>query len=266
LPSASGRAAVCSTRLSVDGVTVLQDSHLGLKFKDGSELGRAVSLVSAVRGGSDTEWINPLGKRRNVRDHHLELKLTLRENSGRIFAVTIRVFDDGVAFKYVLPESASVRNFVLEDELTEFAFTTDNQVFAGDNVAVLPTRYDSPLGFAGSQEWEFRKQRLSDLSVDTVTGLPALIHTPAAWVAVTEANLYDWAGMWIFREPQASGTTAVTLRVRLAPRLDGDGLVKASLPHDSPWRVLMIGHEPGRLIESDIVLNLSAPSRLADSS
>ena len=52
----------------------------------------------------------------------------------------------------------------------------------------------------------------------------------------------------------------------LAPRLDGQGLVKASLPHASPWRVLLIGREPGRLIESDLVLNLSTPCQIADPS
>ena len=253
-------------RLSVDGVIVLNDSHLGLKFKDGTELGRNVSVVNAIRGETDASWINPYGKQRDVRDHHRELKLTMRESGGRTFGVVFRAFDDGVGFKYVLPDTPTAKNFVLEEELTEFAFTADNQAFAGDNVHVPSTRYDSPLGFAGSQEWEYRRQRLSDLSVDTVTGLPALVHTPAAWIAITEADLYDWAGMWLSREPQAAGTTAVTLRARLAPRLDGDGLVKASLPHDSPWRVLMIGREPGRLIESNIVLNLSTPSQLADSS
>jgi alpha-glucosidase len=58
----------------------------------------------------------------------------------------------------------------------------------------------------------------------------------------------------------------VTLRSRLAPRWDGQGLVKVSLPHASPWRVLMIGREPGRLIESDLVLNLSTPCQIADTS
>ena len=99
-----------------------------------------------------------------------------------------------------------------------------------------------------------------------MTGLPLLTHTPAAWVAVTEADLIDWAGLWLAREPQSAGTTAVTLRARLAPRLDGQGLVKATLPHASPWRVLLIGREPGRLIESDLVLNLSTPCQIADSS
>jgi alpha-glucosidase len=261
-------AGVLSYRLSVDGLPVLNESRLGLRFKDGAVLGRDVTLVKAGRTETDATWTNPLGKRREVRDHHRELALTLRENggAGRTFEVVFRAFDDGVGFRYGLPANGGAADFVLDEELTEFAFTADNPCFAGDHVAIPPEDYDSRGGFAGSQEWEFRRQRLSDLPVETVTGLPMLTQTPAAWVAVTEADLVDWAGMWLAREPQASGTNAVTLRARLAPRLDGNGLVKAALPHASPWRVLLVGREPGRLIESDLVLNLSAPCQIADPS
>ena len=43
-------------------------------------------------------------------------------------------------------------------------------------------------------------------------------------------------------------------------------VVDATTPFQSPWRVLMIGDEPGRLIESNIVLNLNPPSKIADTS
>ncbi len=255
-----------SYRVTVDGVPVLNDSRLGLRLRDG-ELGRDVTLVKADRAETDTTWINPLGKRRQVRDHHRELALTLRERAGgREFQVIFRAFDDGIGFRYALPAGTGAKDFVVEEELTEFAFTADNLCYAGDHTHIPSDEYDTRGGFAGSQEWEFLKQRLSDLSPDTVTGLPLLTHTPAAWVAVTEADLFDWAGMWLARKPLSAGTTAVTLRARLAPRLDGQGLVKAVLPHASPWRVLMVGREPSRLIESDLVLNLSTPCQIADPS
>ena len=255
-------------RVTVDGTPVLNESRLGLRLRDGGVLGGDVALVEAARAESDTTWINPLGKRHEVRDHHQELTVTLRDKgtAGRTFSVVFRAFDDGVGFRYQLPRAGGAVDFILEEELTQFVFTADNVCFAGDHIAVPPDAYDSRGGFAGSQEWEFRKQRLVDLPVETVTGLPLLTHTPAAWVAVTEADLIDWAGLWLAREPQTAGTTAVTLRSRLAPRLDGQGLVKASLPHASPWRVLLIGREPGRLIESDLVLNLSTPCQIADPS
>jgi alpha-glucosidase len=40
--------------------------------------------------------------------------------------------------------------------------------------------------------------------------------------------------------------------------------VKTEFPAKSSWRVLMIGREPGRLVESEIIRNLSAPSKIED--
>ena len=56
----------------------------------------------------------------------------------------------------------------------------------------------------------------------------------------------------------------MTLRARLSPRLDGQGLVKSAFPRLSLWRTLIIGRQPGRLVESDLVLNLASPCVLAD--
>ncbi len=255
-------------RVSIDGTPVLNDSRLGLRLRGLGVLGADVSLMAASRASTDTTWVNPLGKRRQVRDCHRELTLSLREKgpAAAAFDVVFRVFNDGLGFRYVLPGPAGGGGFVVEEELTEFAFTADNACYAGDHTSVPSDAYDIRDGFAGPQEWEFRRQRLSDLSQETVTGLPLLTRTPGAWVAVTEADLVDWSGLWLMREPLGAGTTAVTLRSRLAPRLDGDGLVQGSFPHASPWRVLMIGKEEGRLIESDLVVNLNTPLQIADPS
>jgi alpha-glucosidase len=251
----------------VNGTPVVNESRLGLRFHGGAEIGDAVSLIREEREHVDTMWTNPLGKHSSVRDNHSELRLFLRENGSRAgdFEVIFRAFDDGIGFRYALP-SRNSGNVQIDDELTEFAFTADNVCYAGEHTTVPPEEYDSRGGFAGSQEWEFLKKRLSDVSDETVTGLPLLTRTPAAWVAVTEADLYDWSGLWLRREPQSGGTTAVTLKATLAPRLDGQGLVKISLPHVSPWRVLIIGDKPGKLVESEIVLNLSTPNKIADPS
>jgi len=257
-----------SYRVLADGVPILGTSQMGFRMREQGYLGADVSLIEASRADVDTTWTNPLGKHSTVRDLHRELRIKVREKGpgGQAFEVVFRAFNDGVGFRYGLLQAPGpvATTFIVEEELTEFAFTADNLCYAGDHTTVPSDTYDIRGGFAGSQEWEFRKQRLSDLSSDTVTGLPLLTHTAGAWVAVTEADLYDWSGMWLTRAPQSAGTTAVTLRASLAPRLDGLGLVRGDLPHVTPWRVIMVGETPGRLVESDIVLNLSTPSKIAD--
>jgi alpha-glucosidase len=76
-----------------------------------------------------------------------------------------------------------------------------------------------------------------------------------AWVAITEAHIEDYAGMYVRR-----GGPSNALVAQIAPRHDRPKLaIVGKTPMASPWRVLMLGREPGRLIESNIVLNLNPP-------
>ncbi|MEX0641517.1 MAG: glycoside hydrolase family 97 protein [Pirellulales bacterium] len=291
-----------SYSVRVDTQPVIGPSKLGLKLSDGTTFGKDVELVTATNQSVDETWENPFGKCRVVRDKHNQLHLLLRERSaeGRTFGVVFRAFDDGVAFRYELLSQPGAREFILEQELTQFTFPGDYECYAGEHES---------KGVAGPQEWEFARRRLSDIEPDSNIGLPLLVQTPPAWVGIAEADLLDWSGMWLAAAPNADHSSdvkqkepgdnaevkptdnarakeadaavkshppldpltadspsGVTLVAKLAPRLDGQGLVKADTPHRSAWRVLMIGRWPGRLIESEIIRNLSTPSQLKDTS
>jgi alpha-glucosidase len=241
--------------VEIDGQRVVNESRLGLSLSQpaGEKLGADAKLIHVERRSHDQTWENRFGKRRQVRDHYNEMSLRFSEKSGRIFEVIFRAYDDGVAFRYIVPVESGLTTFTVDRELTEFAFAGDYPCFAGED--------DKGRQFRGPQEWQFKPRHLSEITTN-VAGLPLLVQTPAAWIALTEADLVDWAGMWM-GDAEAAGS-GVTLKAKLAPRRDGDGLVKARAPHDSPWRVLMIGRQPGRLIESDLVLNLATPCELSD--
>lgn len=251
--------------VSVDGKIVLAESRLGLKFKDDLTLGTNAQLTKVEHSHTDTSWENRFGKRRTVRDCHNELRAFFVEQSGRPFELIVRASDDGIGFRYVLPTmpSAAIQDFVLEEEQTQFSFPENYLCYAGENENTGTAR--NPTGYVGSQESEYKPMCLGDLPTDQVRLLPLLVKTSAAWVAITESDLYSWAGMWINRIAAAENTaSAVTLAVRLSPRPDGQGLVKSTFPCHSPWRTLIIARQPGQLIESDLVLNLSSPCALAD--
>jgi alpha-glucosidase len=241
--------------VAVDRKPVITASRLGLELRAEPKWGRDVAVLRVERRSLDATWENiPGGKRRLIRNHANELVVWLREGSGADFAIIFRAYDDGVALRYVLPGQGPGAEFVLEQESTEFTFAADYPCYFG--------QHRKP-SFRGPQEWEFHPGKLSDLRATDIVGGPLLVQTPAAWVAVTEADLVDWSGMWLAgsAQPPAPGVTVTT---KLAPRLDGNGLVRAQFPHQSPWRVILIGRQPGDLIQSDLVLNLARPAMPGD--
>ncbi len=123
--------------------------------------------------------------------------------------------------------------------------------------------YALPLkGFTSSHEGRYEKRPVSEIPRDWLLGLPLLTELRGTgWLAVMEANLTDYAGMYL---AHGSGDGAV-MTTRLSPRKDDPGLaVQARLPHESPWRVFLLADRLERLVESDLQLNLNAPCAIGD--
>src|SRR5215472_168989 len=142
--------------VSIDGKPVLSESRLGLKFRDGLTLGEDARLVKVERSQSDTTWENKLGKRGMVSDQHRELRASFVEKAGRQFEVVVRVFNDGLGFRYVLPAepSGAVQEFILEEDQTRFSFPGDYVCYIGKN-----QEPGKPMGYVGAQESEFQRGR-----------------------------------------------------------------------------------------------------------
>ncbi|MBC8097465.1 MAG: glycoside hydrolase family 97 N-terminal domain-containing protein [Akkermansiaceae bacterium] len=163
-----------SYSIAVDGKPVLIDSRLGLKFKDGQTLGANARLARVERKKSDSTWENQLGKRRSVRDHHHELRAFFVEQSGRPFEIVVRAFDDGVGFRYVLPEATGARkDFLLAEEQTQFVFAENFRCYVGENENT--GKPENPIGYVGSQESEYVPLHLQDLPTDQVRLVPLLV-------------------------------------------------------------------------------------------
>jgi alpha-glucosidase len=271
--------------ITVDGKPLLQRSRLGLELAGDVKLGEKSVVQSEKRNSADNRWVNEWGKNRHVRDHYNELTLTLKEGD-RTFGVAARAYDDGVGLRLVLPKQAGMDSFTVTRDATEFTFAGDYPVWAGWNNAEGPSRPEG--GFVGSQEWRYLPNKISGLNPNFKHGLPFLVQTPAAYVAITESDLLDWSGMWLVQKAGAKNTLQVQLAPPIpaqpwparAPAANGNtqaqpappvvptqkGLVVATTPHNSPWRTFIIGRRPSDLIQSDLVLNLATPSQLADTS
>ncbi|MDO4584843.1 MAG: glycoside hydrolase family 97 catalytic domain-containing protein [Planctomycetia bacterium] len=234
------------------GKTVLRPSALGLQFQEQAPYG-TMEVLDVTTRTVDERWTNRLSKKSEYRDYCTETTLALREKSApkRALTLVFRAYDDGLAFRYVLPQQEGGSDFVLTEDGTQFAFAGDWNVWASDHEK-----------FNTSQEKEFPKGKLSEIGKDACVICPLVVEFEGGYAAITEAELTSWAGMQF-----AAAETANTLRLRLTPRADGNGCVVGKMPAQSPWRILLLGEKPIDLINnSGIILNVSTPCQIADTS
>ncbi|WP_086824138.1 glycoside hydrolase family 97 protein [Allokutzneria sp. NRRL B-24872] len=229
------------------GRVLVASSGLGLDLAGWPSLTGGLVLESLQHNTIDESWRPTWGSDAIVRNHANECVLrTVRPTSGLRLELVVRVFDDGVGFRYRLPAQSGLDAYTVTAEHTEFA---------------LPPTATSWSLEAGkdwnADERHYRRAPLADvrtaqtpLTLSTVDGQHLVVH---------EAALVDYPSMTL----AAIGPGTFTSELISLP----DG-AKARLRGEfrTPWRTLTIGDRPGDLAESHLIENLNEPCALADTS
>jgi alpha-glucosidase len=249
--------------LSFNGKQAFDESALKLELANQPPLGSAVHITGSTPGAGVDDYRLLAGKVSAVHDKYSSLIIHAAEGSGakREFDIETRVYNGAVAFRYHVAQQASLTRFQLVQEETEFRPVTDAMAWA----LRLPN-YES------AYESEYVPAALSALSNQggvashILNGAPMLMHLPGiAWAAVGEAYLEGNAAMYL--ENPTGSWMGHYIVSRISPRLDGKNpAVDASLPHDSAWRVILLGDTPGELAESNVFTDLNPPNQIADTS
>ena len=242
---------------------VFENSALRLELANQPPLGAAVHISASTPGSSVDDYTLLAGKASAIHDAYNSLTVHAVEsaNPGRKFDIEARVYNSAVAFRYHVPEQAALSRYQLTQEDTEFRPVMDASAWA----LRLPN-------YQSGYESEYVPQVLSALSNQggvssyILNGAPMLMHMPGvAWAAVGEADLEGNAAMYL--ENPTGNWTGHYIVSKISPPVDGQGpAVDASLPHDSAWRVILLGDTPGELIESNVITDLNPPNRVADTS
>ena len=230
-----------------DGRDVILPSLLGLTFRDAPPLRDGLRIVGTVRDTVDETWTQPWGQVAEVRNHYHEVRVTVEETDGaaRCFDIALRAFDDGVAFRYELPEQPDLGEFELMDELTQFTLATDARGWW------IPAGEWNRYEFLYSASPASRLGRVhTPLTLEMQDGLHVVLH---------EANLVDYAAM------NLEGTETRTLETWLSPWADGVA-VRGRTPFVTPWRTIEMADRAEELEPAVMALNLNPPSRIEDTS
>lgn len=228
--------------------TVIDTSALGFSFKHIPSLDNNFQIAETTFTEFDSSWTPVGGIKKRIHDQYKEMALPLQETSEpkRTIKIIFRAYNDGAAFRYVLPKQADIDSVNIISENTEFNLTDNHTVWW------YPADFDS-------YEHLYKTTRLEDLdSANT----PLTMKTDAGiYLSIHEANLTDYAGMTLNKAQD----TQYSLNSNLVPWPDGIK-VKTSLPMKTPWRTIQICDKPGDLITSDLILNLNKPCKLKDTS
>jgi alpha-glucosidase len=244
-------------RVSYEGRPILADSPLGLRFAGAPPLDHGFAISSSATASHDSPWQDRINDNRTVRDHYNQLMIHLQERAAphRRMDLIFRAYDSGIAFRYFLPRQQALGNFTLTEEDTGFYFVRKASAFAL-NLGSFTTAY----------EGEFNRVDVAQIHPSSIVGLPLLVHVPdGPWLALTEADLEDYAGMYV--GGAAGIPNGLASKLAPLPGHPGEAVISAT-PKSTPWRVVMINSSPGGLIDTteDLVLDLSPPCALQNTS
>lgn len=227
------------------GETVVHESRLGLRFREQHAFEDGFRIANTETFSADTRWEQPWGERRLVTDRHNELLVELEsvEEPARRFSLRVRVFDDGLGFRYEVPEQPGYGRVDIVEELTQF------------HLPPKATAWWIPGRRYNRYEYLYR-----------TTGLDAihLAHTPmtlrlasGVHLSLHEAALVDYAGYVLdHKRPNVFQTN-------LTPWSSGIR-VKTETPFKTPWRTIQVSPDAVGLLNSSLILNLNEPNALGD--
>jgi len=234
------------------GKPLIENSTLSLSFLESGEFKNNLRVNPTSTRDGEENYELVVGKTKSVRDHYREITLPLEETVSpfRQILLRVRVFDDGIAFRYEIPK---------QKDWSSYSLTAENSTFKLSGNPKVHTLFRS--GFTTSHEGVYSTLDWNDVKPDTLMDMPALFEFPnRLYLAITEADLVDYAGMYLVKHDGVLTSSLSPLPGQMEIK------VKAQLPHNSPWRVMMISDRIGALIESNILTDLNEPCKIKDPS
>ena len=180
----------------------------------------------------------------------ISLKHT-KSNTG--YTLEVRAFNDGVAFRHIVPGDKGQR---VPDEATAFVIPAGSTVWYHD--------------LEGHYEGVHDKNDVSSIRVGQWVAPPMTFKLPggSGYASITEAALVNYSGMAL----QADGRRGFNLVLghkhhvsypfRLRYKNDIERLSKPAAVEGTittPWRVVMVGPDLNTLVNCDVVHNLCPP-------
>ncbi|MVT09845.1 alpha-glucosidase [Chitinophaga sp. ysch24] len=235
----NNREVIHESALDIQLDNHLSESAMALKIDRHARWCENLVVRKKTAWTKDTTWKPVYGERSTIHDHYnaVTIELVKDDNPDYVMQVELRAYNAGVAFRYFFPEHPKGSYYRVTAENTEFSLPEGTMAwYAGWAQA--------PYHLLPLQQWPDESER------------PLTLQLPGGkWACLAEAGLTDYSRTKFKLSKDKPNTILTAMH-------DPADLVS---PVGTPWRVIMIADTPGQLVENnDIILNLNAPSRIAD--
>lgn len=252
--------------LLLDNKQLVNTSPMGFQLKDEPDMAGNFQILGKAQVEKKEEVWTPVVKNRHaeccVPYTCLRLRLKEKSNKYRRMDVEFRVTNDAVAFRYTLYGNMDTGNRQIMRELTGFNIPSQAALWIPDFAYI-----DNGRSYGSSQEGQFHATPVTSIDTNKHTGLPGLIRVDDSnWMAITEAALDKYPAFYLGRSQEAEDGWQM-LDTRLTPIWgEKESGVKARFDKrtHSSWRVIFVGHTPGKFIESETLRSLNKPCALKD--
>lgn len=246
------------------GSKLIEASELGLELFDAPALMEGFAVKKILKTTVDQTWEMPWGEQRHVRNQYNELTVVLQEeaSTNRELHLVFRAYDDGVAFRYHIPQVPGMDSIFIAEEHSHFRLTGDHQCWWVPGDWDINEHLNNHTLF--SQIDAIKKRNHPNLAQTYIphnaVNTPVTMRTQnGLHLSFHEAGLTDYAAMTLGVDPQS-----LTMKTILVGSENRPYKVSHALPFNSPWRMIQISPDAAGLIASRMILNLNEPNQLGD--
>lgn len=221
--------------VNYQGNCVIQASQLGMVTGDADFTQGAAYTAGKVTEVTDTYTLLNGKHDGEISDTCNEYSFRLTKD-GKELTVTIRAYDDGVAYQYSMSEGASVTK-----EASEYVFPDDATLwsYAQPNVTYEGTYQEISMGIV--------------YATSATYTTPSLVQTGNNWVLITEASVFDdeenYCSSLLKTEKDSKN-----IRWTFGNKQTGSVVMNGAF--ETPWRVAVIGNDLNTIVNSDIVTSV----------
>jgi len=249
-----------SYQVSYKGSAITSQNRISMRLGNGEILGIHSKMIRSTQELVNKKVYPVYGMANEYSDNYSRLELVFDKK----FSIVFRVYNNGVAYRFSTSMAGRIQ---VEDEEVSYSFT--------DDVKASMMKVNN---FVNSYEEHYVDSSISWLDSGKLGALPLLVESKGIKIGITEADLLDYAGMYLTYD-SVNTLSGIFPKFVLTdtiggccPNFDRIPVKRATYIAETegtrsfPWRLMIIAEKDKDLLYNNLVYLLASENKIGDTS